>query len=144
VTGMGRVSTRIKILRQVIWIVPILAIFAGAQSFPTSQEPGQVSPRGRNPFDQPPAGSDPLYEERRMSALNADRHKSLVSDAEKLLQLAKRLDAEIAANTTDGLTSKEVKEVAEIEKLARSVKEKMARSYGGGPLYREPANPMIP
>jgi hypothetical protein len=85
-----------------------------------------------------------MYEERRLNALNADRHKSMVSDTEKLLRLAKQLDAEIAENTADGLTSKELKEVAEIEKLARNVKEKMARSYGEGPIFKDPQGPMIP
>jgi hypothetical protein len=139
---MGHASKGIRNLRRAIWIVPIIAIIAGAQAFPPSQVPGQGSTRGRNPFGEP--APDPLYEERRMNALNADRHRSLVSDAEKLLRLARQLEEEIAANSTDGLTSKEMKEIAEIEKLARNVKEKMARSYGDGPLYKEPSSPMIP
>jgi hypothetical protein len=86
-----------------------------------------------------------MYAERRLNALNSDRHKSLVSDTEKLLRLARELDAEIAANAGQGLTPKEMKDVAEIEKLARNVKEKMARSYGDGPIfYKEPANPLAP
>ena len=68
----------------------------------------------------------------------------MVTDTEKLLRLAKQLDEEIAANTADGLTSKEMKEVAEIEKLARNVKEKMARSYGGGPIFMSPGIPGSP
>ena len=115
------------------WVIPIFVLIAGAQSFPSPQLSGQGSPHVRNPYG-PSAETDPVYEQRRMKALNADRHKSMVSDTEKLLQLAKRLDEEIAANSTDGLTSQEMKQVAEIEKLARSVKEKMARSFGGGPL----------
>jgi len=130
---MGRESIRIGRLWRVSWMIPILALIAGAQSFPSSQLPGQGSPHVRNPYGTSPE-SDPLYEQKRMNALNADRHKSMVSDTEKLLQLAKQLDAEIAANSTDGLTSQEMKQVAEIEKLARNVKEKMARSFGGGPL----------
>ena len=137
---MGRESIRIGSLRWLPWVIPILALTAGAQSFPSSQLPSQGSPHVRSPYG-PSAEPDPLYEQRRMNALNADRHKSMVSDTDKLLQLAKQLDAEIAANSADGLTSQEMKRVAEIEKLARSVKEKMARSFGNGPLDQPPAFP---
>jgi hypothetical protein len=136
---IGRTSTWVRNLHVAIWLAAIIALFAGAQNFPPSQAPSQGPHRGQ-PYGQP-SGSDPLFEERRLNALNADRHKSMVTDTEKLLRLAKELDAEIAANTADGLTSKEMKEVAEIEKLARNVKEKMARSYGGGPVYADPGNP---
>jgi hypothetical protein len=118
-------------------LTPTIILLASAQSFPPVQGPGQAGPRGRNPFGQ--ADADPLYAERRLNALNSDRHKSMVSDTEKLLRLAHELDAEIAANTTEGLTPKEIKDVAEIEKLARNVKEKMSRSYADGPIfYKEP------
>jgi hypothetical protein len=137
---IGRKSIRVRNLHVAIWLAAIIALFAGAQNFPPSQMPSQGSHRGRNPYG-PPAGPDSPYEDRRLNALNADRHKSMVTDTEKLLRLAKQLDEEIAANTADGLTSKEVKEVAEIEKLARNVKEKMARSYGGGLVYMDPGSP---
>lgn len=85
----------------------------------------------------PPA--DPTWNEKRMRALNEDRHKSVVSDAEKLLKLARQLDAEVASNPTDELTPEEMRKVAEIEKLAKSVKSKMALSFGGGPQFQGPA-----
>ena len=47
-----------------------------------------------------------LSESKRMKALNADRHKSMVSDTDKLVKLARQLDAEIASNPTDDLTPK--------------------------------------
>lgn len=84
----------------------------------------------------PPA--DPTWNEKRMRALNEDRHKSVVSDAEKLLKLARQLDAEVASNPTDELTPEEMRKVAEIEKLAKSVKSKMALSFGGGPQFQGP------
>jgi hypothetical protein len=132
---MGRESIRAGSLWRVSWVIPIFVLIAGAQSFSSPQLSGQGSPRVRNPYGtSASAEADPVYDQRRMKALNADRHRSMVSDTEKLLQLAKQLDSEIAGNSTDGLTSQEMKQVAEIEKLARSVKEKMARSFGGGPL----------
>lgn len=95
----------------------------------------QLSPRPR--FGDGP-NVDPLSESKRVKALNADRHKSMVSDTEKLVKLARQLDAEIASNPTDGLTPEEVQKLQAIEKLARNVKTKMAQSFGGGPEFKAP------
>jgi hypothetical protein len=84
------------------------------------------------------ANPDPLSEAKRMKALNADRHKSMVSDTEKLVKLARQLDVEIASNPTDALTPEEVQKLQAIEKLAHNVKTKMAQSFGGGPELRPP------
>lgn len=98
---------------------------------PRVQVPGQPG------FGEGP-NLDPQSEAKRMKALNADRHKSMVSDTEKLVKLARQLDAEIASNPTDGLTPEEVQKLQAIEKLARSVKTKMAQSFGGGPEFKPP------
>lgn len=88
--------------------------------------------------------TDAIWNEKRMRALNEDRHKSMVSDAEKLLKLARQLDAEVASNPTDEMTPEELRKVAEIEKLAKSVKSKMALSYSGGPQLQPPISPEGP
>jgi hypothetical protein len=80
--------------------------------------------------------ADQSFAEKRLRALNEDRHKSMVSDAAKLVKLARQLDAEVASNPTNELTPEELHQVAEIEKLARNVKAKMVQSFGGGPQYR--------
>jgi hypothetical protein len=85
---------------------------------------------------------NPNWSQDRLRLLNAERHKSMVSDSEKLLKLARQLDAEIASNSTDELTPEELHKVGEIEKLARSVKAKMAQSFGGGPEVRPSAIPL--
>ena len=112
-----------------------------------------VSGRGQNASSrdggimQGPAGSrlggfgegpetDPVFAQKRLRALNEDRHKAMVSDADKLVKLARQLDAEIASNPTSELTAEELHKVAEIEKLARNVKTRMVQSFGGGPQYR--------
>lgn len=74
--------------------------------------------------------------------MNDERHKALVSDTEKLLKLARQLDAEIASNPTDKMTPEEIHKAAEIEKLAKSVKEKMAQSFTGGPQIQLPVSPL--
>jgi cytoskeletal protein RodZ len=81
---------------------------------------------------------DPLSETKRMKALNTDRHKTMVSDTEKLVKLARQLDAEIASNPTDAFTPEEAQKLAAIEKLAHNVKTKMAQSFGGGPEFTSP------
>jgi hypothetical protein len=73
-----------------------------------------------------------------MKALNADRHKSMVSDTERLVKLARQLDAEIASNPTNELTPQELQKLGAIERLARNVKTKMAQSFAGGPEYQLP------
>ena len=64
--------------------------------------------------------------EKRLRALNIERQKQLVADTNKLLKLAKELNEEVAASNTGTLTPEQLRKVAEIEKLARSVKERMA------------------
>jgi hypothetical protein len=86
--------------------------------------------------------ADPVFAAKRIRALNAERHKSMVSDTEKLVKLARQLDAEIASNPSDGLTPEELHKVAEIEKLARNVKAKMAQSFDGGPRVGSSFVPM--
>src|SRR4051794_34189525 len=89
--------------------------------------PAQFTPGSRIPIPAPQGlgdgpNLDPLTEAKRMRALNADRHRSMVSDTEKLVKLARQLDAEIASNPTDGLTPEEAQKLQAIEKLAHNVK----------------------
>jgi hypothetical protein len=77
--------------------------------------------------------NDPVEKERRLRALNAQRHKSMVSDANKLLKLARELEDEVSRTNPDSFTPAELRKVAQIEKLAHSVKEKMSISVTGMP-----------
>lgn len=52
----------------------------------------------------------------------------MVRDAEKLLRVATELQAEVEKEAPASLTPDEVHKWTEIEKLARSVKEKMSTS----------------
>jgi hypothetical protein len=63
---------------------------------------------------------------RQLRAFNAARQKALVSDANKLLKLARELDDEVSHTNPSSLTQAQLHKVAEIEKLARSVREKMS------------------
>lgn len=79
--------------------------------------------------------------ERRFDQLNADRRKSMVADVNKLLKLADELNAEVAETPSGGLTPTQLRKVAQIEKLARSVKERMKVSMGVGPGFQETYSP---
>lgn len=103
------------------------ALLGWAQYVP--RQGGQLTRQGGSD-DYPP---NPAMTAKRMTALNADRHKTMVSDTEKLVKLARQLDAEIASNPTDELTPEEIHKLETIEKLAHTVKAKMAESFGGGP-----------
>ena len=74
---------------------------------------------------------DSAAAEKRLRALNAERHKSLVSDTDKLLKLAHELDDEVNRTNSNSITSAEYSKVATIEKLAHKVKEKMSTSVKG-------------
>jgi HAMP domain-containing protein len=76
-------------------------------------------------------GGDQVYRERRLQQLNAAQHKSMVADTDKLLKLVTELNTEIANTNPDSLTPQQLRKIAEIEKLAHNVKDKMRMSVKG-------------
>lgn len=122
------------------------ALQCDAQNAPGSQHGGLNSlPQ---PVGQPVPGSndipssDSIQNERLLRALNADRQKSMISDTNKLLRLANELNADIARNNTDSLTAPQLHKVAEIEKLAHNIKDKMSTSVRGTPAFQPPFQPV--
>jgi hypothetical protein len=117
-------------------VVLILGSFAAE---PAGQQPipNHMNQQPRSPYDGFGA-NDPVLAARQMRALNADRQKSLVSDTQKLLKLAQELNSEIETSNQDVLTQVQLRKIADIEKLARNVKQKMSISFVGGPLFQEP------
>ncbi len=123
--------------------IAALAVAAGcltcAQYAPTGNPRIDGQPGRRNANDG--SDVDPAIAERRIRALNTERHKAMVSDTEKLVKLARELDEEVASSPSGNLTPEELHKVAVIEKLARDVKSKMAQSFGDNPELRPPAFP---
>ncbi|MGA9720705.1 MAG: hypothetical protein WBQ79_20660 [Acidobacteriaceae bacterium] len=79
-------------------------------------------------FGEPPGVNDPMEHQRlekMEKARNADRQKQLQRDTDKLLSLAKELKDEVDKSNKDTLSVDVVKKAAEIEKLAKSVKDRM-------------------
>jgi hypothetical protein len=98
----------------------------GVHSYPQENGPMMTSGDGD--------GVESVEAERRLNALNAEREKALISDTAKLLKLAIALNEQIGKSNPGQLTPEQLRMVAEMEKLAHSVREKMAMSLRG-PQY---------
>jgi hypothetical protein len=126
-----------------IWLALFLALPCGGQ-LQQSQQPtsnGSIRPM-RNPppdVDQTlsTGSADPIFEERRMRQLNAAQHKAMVSDADKLVKLVAELNTDVMNSNPSSLTADQLRKVAEIEKLAHSVKDKMRMSVKGANVFMD-------
>jgi len=131
------------VLRSAIGLVLVLGIPVAGQSpyvqnvqFPSTSN-GKYSqhyPDSSGQFGQDSNSPD----KKRMRLLNAERQKELISDTEKLLKLAKELNDEVTESDTNSMSDAQLRKVAEIGKLAHSVKEKMSYSVGGFPGPNSP------
>ena len=80
------------------------------------------------PFGEAPNHNDPMQRQRlekMEKARNSDRQKQLQRDTDKLLTLAKELKDDVDKSNEDTLSVDVVKKAAAIEKLAKSVKDRM-------------------
>jgi len=96
-------------------------VFAQSQQLPQVQMPDASETRPGEP-------EDPLRRqmlEKLEGSRNAARQAQLVKDTDKLLALATELKTEVAKTNKNVLSIEVVKKAEEIEKLAKSVKEKM-------------------
>jgi hypothetical protein len=126
--------------RQALCLAVLLVLPGGAQNGSGSHAHGGF----QQPIGQSAGGAlqdigslDPIEEEKRLRALNAERQKDLVSDTNKLLKLTNELNTEIVRANPDSLTPGQVRKLAAIEKLAHSVKDKMSTSVRGIPTYKQ-------
>ena len=126
---------RRSVLRLALGVALVLGIpVAGRPSYP--QFPSNNSGRAsqHNPDSTGPFGDESNSpDKKRMRMLNAERQKALISDTEKLLKLAKELNDEVAESDSTSLSDAQLRKVAEIGKLAHSVREKMSYSTGAFP-----------
>lgn len=100
-----------------------------AQTIQSQQVPRSPTPPGLPPIDGGAGGSGeglpPSVMARQAKARNDDRQKQLVADTNKLLQLATELKADVDKTNKDVLSVDVIKKADEIEKLAKSVKDRM-------------------
>jgi hypothetical protein len=130
---------------QALCIAMILAAPSFAQTRGTSPSlptlPSGAPVNTRQDYDIPK--NDPEEEQRRLRALNAQRQKRVVSDANKLLKLTTELNLEIANATSDSLTPAQLRKLAAIEKLARDLKQNMSASVQPTTGIQSPFDPML-
>lgn len=96
----------------------------GRGSGPVGQTPS-TSPLGPLTNDLPRSQQ---VEQEQAKMRNQDRQKRLMADTDKLLALANELKSQVEKSNKDTLSLDVVRKADEIEKLARSVKEKMKGS----------------
>jgi hypothetical protein len=126
---------RLKIIRKSIsrLVIPsflTVAFLAGqAQSpigtGPVSTIPGQSKSTNRNPMTPDLDGEPSPFPDTSSQRRNSERQRRIVLDSERLVYLTNQLKAEVAASSSERLTPEMVHQMDEIEKLARSVKDKM-------------------
>ncbi len=132
-------------------LVLMLAFFSASQVCAQNQP---YNPNGRpysraqtqNPGGPPQAGDpgSPELNAKQLDTLNAARQKSLVSDTQKLVKLTAELNAQINSADSAKLTDDQLRMVGEIEKLARSIREKMCTSVNGVPQFMMPGPSLVP
>jgi hypothetical protein len=126
---------------RVLGVLAVLAIGAGAggremhalqmqqPTLPQQQQNGSQSVPAQLPglgMNRP--SNDPTREHMealRLKALNDARHKKMLDETAKLLQLSTELKADVEKAGKDELSVEVVKKAADIEKLAHDVKEQM-------------------
>ena len=140
--------------RQALWLALVLALPGGAQNRPSQGPPTKVTQQPvptadskytiqQAPFSADMSNVDPIQQERWLRMQNIERQKEMVTDTNKLLKLARELNAEISGSNPDSHTPAQLRKVGEIEKLAHSVKEKMSTSIQGTPVFLEPPLPQM-
>lgn len=123
-------SPRTKFLSGVIFLLLLCALPARAQqaaenSSQTSPAPQQngAAPSAAPAAQKPPAKTDGVAVKPMTPA--EERQAQLVADTNRLYQLAQELQAEVSKSSKDTLSLAVVKKAAEVEKLAKSLKERM-------------------
>jgi len=92
----------------------------GTQRIPQSQLPQPMIP------DNGPNESKIEHDQAKLR--NMDRQKQLVADTQKLVSLANELQADVQKSNKDTLSLDVIRKADEIEKLAKSVRDKMKGS----------------
>ena len=133
-----------------LWPVFVALVLLGVpfpargQGLPdATQSPSHIG-RRTSTGDTSIAGQQALQQHKLLGLLNAERQKSMVSDAAKLLRLAQELNAELMRGNSALSPSQQAHKAAEIEKLAHNVREKMSFAVGMTQELESPFNASIP
>ena len=129
--AIGQSASRYFCLVALVFGSVLMLVLPGSAQAPPSMNNNGSSVSQRfpqiRPFEEPrpvsPATA--IFEERRLQALNAAQHKAVVDDTDKLVKLVAELNKEISSSNARSLTPQQLQMVAEIEKLAHNVRDKM-------------------
>lgn len=144
--GMAGHRVRRVLVVAVLLLIPSCGMILGQQTSPSNAGLGTRPVSTPDPeMDLGMTGSihDPVFQERRLRELIAAQHKAMVSDTDKLLKLVTELNAEVDNTTPAALTPDQLRMVAEIEKLAHSVKDKMRNSAQGAQMFLDSRPPIM-
>ena len=135
-TPLFRIQSPAKILASLVIFaaIPFSVGTSQGQSGSSSTPPGK-------PLDEIRAQQNPRFstsdlenapksalDQKRLAEINAIRKKQMAEDTEKLIALANELKADIDKTGQDTLSMNIVRKAEQIEKLAKSVKQKMRAS----------------
>ncbi len=107
----------------ILLLISLLALSLPAQHTRSNASDAQIPPSIAQPAEA--SSSKTEMETRRVAALNKERQEQLKRDADRLLQLATELKLSVDKSNEHMLSLEVVKKTEEIEKLARSVRQKM-------------------
>lgn len=111
---------------------PMVAQSPGTQGPPSTPHLQVLNPSA--------AFSDVTIQERQVKLLNKQRQKAIVADSDRILQLARELNADATSENPSLSPAERLHKADEIEKLAKTVREKMTNAIGVPP----PPNPYVP
>jgi hypothetical protein len=112
---------------------------------PTLGKRGVPQPHDIDQSQIDAVGGNPVYYEKRLQMLNAAQHQSMVADTERLVKLVADLNAQINSSNANSLTPDQLRMVAEIEKLAHNVRDKMRMTVrSAANIDVPPTAPFIP
>lgn len=126
---MFSVATALPRRQAHLLAVVTLVLTAAALTAP-AQHNGPEPPQGinnglNNDHDRNGPAISPQMQEQQAERRNSDRQRQLIADTEKLFQLAGQLRDEVSKSNKEQLSIPVIKKSEEIEKLAKSVKERM-------------------
>jgi hypothetical protein len=110
-----------------VLVCAVLCLPAHAQRPQATTSDPPIIPGLTNPNAPAPDQNPALHRlaERMAIERNIDRQKQIVNDTARLLQLAQQLNADVSKSDKNTLSVAVVKKAEEIEKLAKSIKQKM-------------------
>ena len=120
------------LLKLFAWTVPLMALaLISAESLPAQSTPATAAPdattRSQTPDNndqKPPLTTSPESTAAKLTPAEV-RKAQILEDTNRLYRMAEELKAEVAKSNKDILSVAVVKKADEIEKLAKSLKERM-------------------